>query len=173
MSAASAPLSQPLYRATFAQAVSRFFRQFATFTGRASKSEFWWVALFVFLVTLVPNALLTVGLTSGITHSITSQLTVSAGTDPDSAMPVGTTGAAILDDPTAALLIPLGAAIGGVIALALVVPWLALTWRRLHDAGLAGAWFFLSFLPAVGGLFLLVLMLQPAKREGRRFDPAP
>ncbi|WP_272868815.1 DUF805 domain-containing protein [Mycobacteroides salmoniphilum] len=35
----------PLYGATFGQAVSRFFRSYARFSGRASRSEYWWVML--------------------------------------------------------------------------------------------------------------------------------
>ncbi len=38
-------LTLPLYGATFDQAVSRFFRSYARFSGRASRSEYWWVQL--------------------------------------------------------------------------------------------------------------------------------
>jgi uncharacterized membrane protein YhaH (DUF805 family) len=38
-------LSKPLYGATFGQAVVRFFRSYARFSGRASRSEFWWPCL--------------------------------------------------------------------------------------------------------------------------------
>lgn len=38
-------LALPLYGATFGQAVSRFFRSYARFCGRASRSEYWWVML--------------------------------------------------------------------------------------------------------------------------------
>jgi uncharacterized membrane protein YhaH (DUF805 family) len=34
-----------LYGATLGQAVSRFFRNYARFSGRASGSEYWWVQL--------------------------------------------------------------------------------------------------------------------------------
>lgn len=36
-------LTLPLYGATFSQALSRFFRSYARFSGRASRSEYWWV----------------------------------------------------------------------------------------------------------------------------------
>ncbi len=36
------PLNQPFYGANPIQAISRFFRKYATFSGRASRSEFWW-----------------------------------------------------------------------------------------------------------------------------------
>lgn len=38
-------LMLPLYGATFGQAISRFFRSYARFSGRASRSEYWWVML--------------------------------------------------------------------------------------------------------------------------------
>ena len=40
-------LAAPLRGATFGQAFSRFWSKYATFSGRASASEFWWAALFV------------------------------------------------------------------------------------------------------------------------------
>ncbi|MFJ4254343.1 DUF805 domain-containing protein [Microbacterium sp. NPDC090003] len=167
MHAASAPLSQPQYRASLGQAVSRFFRKYATFRGRASSSEFWWAALFLFVVTLAPNVMLTLGVVSGFGNILANQVPVTAGADRTL---VGYNQPALLDDPTAAALIPVGAVIGGILALALILPWLALSWRRLHDSGLVGAWYFLSLIPVVGGLFFLVLMAQPTKKEGRRFD---
>jgi uncharacterized membrane protein YhaH (DUF805 family) len=170
MSAASAPLSLPLYRANPAQAVARFVRKFATFTGRASQSEFWWVALALFLVHLVPNILLAAGLVSGLNNSIANQVPVTVGTDPDGGMLVGSTGPTILDDPTAASLIPTALILSAILTALLIVPTLALVWRRLHDANLAGAWFFLGLIPGIGWLFLLALVAQPAKSEGHRFD---
>ncbi|GAB5905584.1 DUF805 domain-containing protein [Mycobacteroides chelonae] len=38
-------LTLPLYGATFGQAITRFFRSYARFSGRASRSEYWWVLL--------------------------------------------------------------------------------------------------------------------------------
>ena len=38
-------LDLPVYNASVGQAVSRFWRKYATFDGRASRSEFWWWAL--------------------------------------------------------------------------------------------------------------------------------
>ncbi|SMX99480.1 Protein of unknown function (DUF805) [Brevibacterium aurantiacum] len=54
-------LSLPLYGASFGQAVKRFFKKYTHFSGRASRSEFWWMALFAFLVQLIPMILITVG----------------------------------------------------------------------------------------------------------------
>ena len=51
--AATVPVGQPLYGATFGQAIKRFFRGYVVFSGRASRSEFWWAMLFTFLISLV------------------------------------------------------------------------------------------------------------------------
>ena len=39
------PLWAPLYGASAPDAVIRFFRKYATFSGRASRSEYWWMIL--------------------------------------------------------------------------------------------------------------------------------
>ncbi|HJW00518.1 MAG TPA: DUF805 domain-containing protein [Arthrobacter sp.] len=49
------PLWAPYYGAPFPAAVKRFFKKYATFSGRASRSEFWWWALVSFAVSLVLN----------------------------------------------------------------------------------------------------------------------
>ena len=38
---------------TFGESISICFRKYVTFDGRASRSEFWWFALFTFLVSIV------------------------------------------------------------------------------------------------------------------------
>ncbi len=43
-------------------------------------------------------------------------------------------------------------------ALAVLIPGFALFVRRLHDLGKSGAWFFIGFIPFIGGIWLLVLM---------------
>ncbi len=53
--AAEPSLNQPYPGISFGDAVSRFFKKYATFSGRASRSEFWWVVLFCFIVGFVLN----------------------------------------------------------------------------------------------------------------------
>ena len=38
---------------------------------------------------------------------------------------------------------------GNIVALALLIPGLAVSWRRLHDIGKSGAWYFLPVVPAL------------------------
>lgn len=51
------------------------------------------------------------------------------------------------------------------------IPLLAVTWRRLHDIGLSGAWFLLSFIPGTGGLILFVMTLLDSQPGSNRFGP--
>ncbi len=48
------------------------------------------------------------------------------------------------------------ATIGGLISLALLVPGLAVAWRRLHDIGKSGGWYFIGLIPVVGWILLIV-----------------
>ena len=48
------------------------------------------------------------------------------------------------------------------LALAVMLPTLAVSVRRLRDAGLHWAWIFISFVPG-GSIALIVLWCQPAK----------
>lgn len=124
-------LSRPFYGVSFGGAVKRFFKNYANFTGRASRSEYWFAALFMFLVYLIPGIIASVG---------------------------GDSGLGIF-----------GNALTIIIGLAVLVPGLAITWRRLHDANFAGPFWFLTFVPFVGSLIVFIFMLLPSKPEGRRF----
>ena len=52
-----------------------------------------------------------------------------------------------------------------IIGLALFLPGLALTVRRLRDAGFHWALIFVGFVPFVGSIALLVLLAMPTKEE--------
>lgn len=139
----SAVLWRPLYGASFGQAIRRFFKKYADFTGRASRSEYWWFFLFAIVIAAVYETLLLV-----------------LGT-------VGNGGAGL--GPIGWLLI----AVYVLWVLTMLVPSLALSWRRLHDANLPGPFFFLGFIPVVGWIILLVFYLLAPKPAGARFDRQP
>jgi uncharacterized membrane protein YhaH (DUF805 family) len=147
---ASVPLDKPLYGATFPQAVKRLFAKYAVFSGRASRSEFWWATLFFFLGALiiwVPGII--VGFATGTPY-------VSPTTGRSSIAP----------GPAFAIF----AGIGILFYLAILVPSIAVTVRRLHDANYSGAFYLLVFVPSVGSIILLVLAILESKPEGARFD---
>jgi uncharacterized membrane protein YhaH (DUF805 family) len=137
-------LSQPLYGATFGQAISRFFKKYATFTGRASRSEFWWWFLLNSIVTIVISILSNLGGPS-VTFDQVGGFAFGPG-------------------------YWINASLGGIWFLATVVPWLALAWRRLHDSNKPGPFWFLGLIPIVGPIILLVFFLLPSEPAGARFD---
>jgi uncharacterized membrane protein YhaH (DUF805 family) len=46
---------------------------------------------------------------------------------------------------------------------AILIPTLAVTVRRLHDVGKSGTWFFIYFVPLIGGIWLLVLLFSDSQ----------
>lgn len=135
----AAALSQPLYGANPFQALSRFFRKFLVFSGRASRSEFWWtVAVFAL----------------GYIAAFTLVVIFS----PHSDAAAGDTYAGIVG------------LVWVVSTLVLLLPWIALTVRRLHDADMSGGLYFLNLVPYVGSTVVLIMCIMPSKPNGARFD---
>lgn len=59
-----------------------------------------------------------------------------------------------------------------VLVLALVLPSIAVSVRRLHDTNRSGWWYLIGFLPIIGGIVLLVFYVQDS-REPNRFGAPP
>jgi hypothetical protein len=57
--------------------------------------------------------------------------------------------------------------------LGVLIPSLAVTVRRLHDANLSGAWVFISVLPLLGPICLLGMLLVGSHVGDNRFGPDP
>ncbi|WP_348787691.1 DUF805 domain-containing protein [Leifsonia sp. NPDC080035] len=136
------PLELPYYGASFATAFVRFWRKYAVFSGRASRSEYWWWVLFSAIVGIAIEALY-----------VPSLLLRPRG------------GGFHLDAG-----IVVAAIVASIWGLATIVPTLALVWRRLHDANFSGAFWLFAFVPLVGWIVVLVLTLLPPNPAGVRFD---
>lgn len=125
---------------------------YATFRGRARRTEYWSFALFNFLMPLfffIGGLLLTI------------------------------IGCVLFTDQGAGLLIalPLFMPIFGVVSflysLAAFIPGLAVISRRLHDTGKGFGWFFIILLPLIGAIVLLVFFLMGSEPQTNRFGPNP
>ncbi len=57
--------------------------------------------------------------------------------------------------------------------LAVVLPSLAVTVRRLHDLGKSGWWVFISLVPLIGGIWLLVLLVTDGTAGDNSYGPSP
>jgi uncharacterized membrane protein YhaH (DUF805 family) len=133
---------------SFTQAVKTCLGKYATFDGRATRSEFWWFYLFMalaILVAYVPLLLVTVA------ASASSNGTVS-----------GVMG----------LFMGLFGILLFAVSIALLIPFLAVGCRRLHDRGQSG-WLLLLFLVPCGNIVLLVFWLLEGTPGDNVYGPKP
>lgn len=141
----STPLWAPYYAAPLIQSVRRFWRKYARFDGRASRSEYWWWAL---ANAVVVGAIYLVMLLGGLAGSTT---------DAEGRYRAGP-----------------GLAVGVVLlvlwGLATLVPSIALHARRLHDVDLSAWLLLLVLVPSLGALAIFVMTLLPPNPRGARFD---
>ena len=116
------------------EAVKSVFSQYATFSGRARRSEYWYFVLFNLLVSF---ALAFVGNLIG-----------------------GRNG-------------QFGRTLSSLYTLAVFVPGLAVCWRRLHDIGKSGGYYFIVLIPLVGWILLIVWLCQDSVPGSNQCGPNP
>ena len=122
-------------------AYKNFFKGYAEFTGRSTRPDYWWVWL--------GNLILSIPF--WVIYIYTVYLSAVMDSVSDSA------------SEAAFMIFGLVAIIYVVFYLAILVPTIALTVRRLRDAGFHWAFIFLRFAPMVGGIALLILLAMPTK----------
>ena len=67
----------------------------------------------------------------------------------------------------------LGETVYAIVALALVLPSLAVGARRLHDIGKSGWFLLLHLLPIIGILVLIFFWVQPSQTESNEYGVLP
>ena len=102
---------------------------YANFSGRARRSEYWYFVLCNLLITLLLFILM-------FASSIFLYLLVIYG-------------------------------------LATIIPGIAVVVRRLHDIGKSGAYYFVSFIPLIGGIWLLVLLCTEGENGPNQYGEDP
>ncbi len=106
---------------SFGDAIKLLFTNYANFTGRASKSEYWWGFLFNFLLSMAANVI-----------------------------PV----------------------VGSLISIAMLIPGLSLSIRRLHDIGKSWVWYLMGLIPLAGFIILIVYYCQDSDGDNQ-WGPGP
>lgn len=143
----------------FVEAIKACFGKYATFSGRARRSEFWWF----YLLQCIPSWCLS-GLVQWKTAKaaeLTSQLTLSNSQE-------------ILDQASSVdTIFYLGAAVFGLISLALLVPSLAVWVRRLHDVGKSGKNLLWVLLCGIGGLIPLFMCIGDGNKGANQYGADP
>ncbi len=115
---------------SFTGAIAAGFRNYANFKGRASRSEFWYWVLFTILLSIVLSTL-------------ESVIWPTPMASPDWMQNLELT----LSQPTP---------ITNLASLILLLPNLAVTARRFHDAGFSAKWLLIQLVPVGYGLFATV-----------------
>ena len=63
--------------------------------------------------------------------------------------------------------------LGTIFMLAVLVPGIAVCFRRLHDTGKSGWWGFIVLVPIFGGFYLLYLMVLDSDPGGNQYGVNP
>jgi len=122
---------------TFTESIKTCLKdKYATFTGRASRSEYWWFYLFMLIIGII------VVWVCGLYD--------------------------VNRTPSLAVSIPLL-----ILEILLIIPSIAVTVRRLHDAGQSGWLWLISLIPFVGQLILLVLCILPTQKTKNKYGDIP
>jgi uncharacterized membrane protein YhaH (DUF805 family) len=128
-------------------AVSSVFRNYATFSGRARRAEYWWFILF----SIVVSAIL-----SMIDGAVFGYSFTSATGEGSAAFAYSSPG-----------ILP------SIWSLATLLPSLAVAARRLHDTGRSGWWLLIFLIPLVGVIVLLVWFASRGYPGTNAYGPDP
>jgi uncharacterized membrane protein YhaH (DUF805 family) len=113
--------------------------------GRARRLEYWSFALFAWLTMM--GAMFVVLMITGLLGGLSQ------------------------DTPPAGILLAIILIFGWLLLLA--PAGISVAVRRLHDVGLSGWLYLISFVPYVGGLFMLVVACLPSQPHPNAYGPAP
>ena len=128
---------------TFTQSIKSVFSKYAIFTGRASRSEYWYFTLF----NIITSTLL-----------FLLGIAIGAATGGSDGVPGGLIVGYILDI---------------IYGLGVLIPSLAVTVRRLHDTNNSGWLILLGLIPCVGGIVLLVFMILQGTNGENKYGDIP
>lgn len=63
--------------------------------------------------------------------------------------------------------------LSGIYTLAILIPSIAVSIRRLHDSNLSGWWILLVFIPIFGAITLIILYVRDSTPEENKYGPNP
>ena len=129
-------------KVTMTEAVILWLRNWNNFSGRASRSEYWWIRV----IQLVGQVLWWILLVGAIQMGELSPTDAMGG-----------------------LVVDIGLLVALLVMVVLWIPTLSLTVRRLHDTDRSGLYFLLQFLP-FGSWMLFRALRQDSDPAGFRFD---
>ena len=118
----------------FTESISSCFSNYITFSGRSSRSEFWWFSLFIFVVSIIA-AVADGAMFNPLRHGGSAQVFSSLW------------------------------------SLIVVLPFISVAVRRLHDIGRTGWWYWIAAIPLIGSIVLLVFFLSRSEEGPNAYGP--
>jgi len=119
-------------------------KKYAVFNGRARRQEYW----MFFLINLI------IALAFGVLSAIVSGIEANSNS-----------GSTTLTTAVSCL--------SSLYSLALLLPGLGVGIRRLHDTGRSGWWLFISLIPIIGEIWLIVILAQDSQPGLNQYGPNP
>ena len=116
------------------------------FSGRASRSEYWWFMLFLQIVPIVGYVL------------VFAYISVALGEE----------GATMSFETLMNLL-----SLPSLVTLAFLLPALSVSVRRLHDTGKSGWMLLIALIPCIGLILWLVWMIEDGQAHANAYGPVP
>ncbi|MDD5818483.1 MAG: DUF805 domain-containing protein [bacterium] len=144
----------------FFEAIKVCFSKYATFSGRARRSEFWWF----YLLGVILNMAFSVLVKWKMAKIAAIESAIYSGVDTNSLMAQAESADTIFY--TCAIILC-------VIGLILFIPMLAAWVRRLHDVGKSGHLLWLILLCGIGGLIPLIMCISDGQPGENQYGPNP
>ena len=161
--AAGAPVGQPAGpmqpvpadKTLWQYFIGCFKPNYANFKGRARRSEYWGFSLFLYIINGVVYGILGSLMGASALGATMGAAALSDTMDPGA----GAGAAAAAGGGMAVLWIILMVLYG----LAIILPTLAVTVRRLHDIGKSGWFWLLNLIPFIGSIIILVFTIMDSQ----------
>jgi uncharacterized membrane protein YhaH (DUF805 family) len=129
----------------FPQAIKSGFTNYVTFSGRASRSEYWQWILFYVLLSFVAGAL-----DRSMFHAVT-----------------------VVSDMPHRMMIADRGPFGGLVTLLMFLPTLSVAVRRLHDQDRSGWAVLVGIIPIIGWIIWIIWACTKGTTGDNRYGPDP
>lgn len=130
-------------------------KQYADFSGRARRREYWMFGLAQFFIVVILFGLLA-SMTDGV---VLKKIEVVWGEIFGFKLSKGYSFSAIF--------------LSFIYLLATILPALAVTVRRLHDTGRSGLWIFIICIPLIGAIWFLILIVLDSQPGSNKYGSNP
>ncbi len=147
------PNTDPQQKNGLILAYAKMFKNYSNFMGRSSRGDFWYAGLM--------NGIIAILFYLMIIPPCISMLSAAFSGNGAEGTPI----------QIATLII--GGFLYLIWLLASLIPSLALSVRRLHDIGKSGWWYFISCVPIVGVIILLVYMATKGEEKSNKYGENP